>query len=159
MANVHDLESADDDKPVGQQIEDEARISAAEGEPPLHEVQAKPGEPLAVALKEAFLSGIIALAMFGPLIGIETMQNINNQLVYRTRWPLLFIIVAIVAICLLLLVLFIRPYLRARRQADLIQIATAETPKSKLTRFIAPAGLLLLFAYPFIILPLTGIQG
>ena len=78
--------------------------------------------------------------MFAPLIGIETIQNINNQLVYRTRWPLLFLIVAIVAVGRLLLVLFIRPYLRARRQSDLVQIAVAPSPMAKYTRFAVPVG-------------------
>ena len=158
MANVDELASAEDDKPAGAQIEDEARITAAQGEPPVNPAPQQ-GELLAQALKEAFLSGVIAFAMFAPLIGIETLQNINNQLVYRTRWPLLFLIVAIVAVGRLLLVLFIRPYLRARRQSDLVQIAVAPSPMAKFTRFFVPVGLLLLFAYPFIVLPLAGIQG
>ncbi len=158
MANVDELASAEDDKPVGQQIEDEARISAASGEPPLHE-QPRQGADLAQAVKEAFLSGVIALAMFAPLIGIETHQNMNNQLVYSTRWPLLFIIVAIVAVGRLLLVLFVRPYLTARRRTGLATVAPAPSPAAKLKRFLVPIGLVLLFLYPFLVLPLVGIQG
>lgn len=158
MANVDELASAEEVKPVGAQVEDEERISAAKGEPPARPVQ-QPGDVLAQALKEAVLSGVIALAMFAPLIGIETRQNMNNQLVYSTRWPLLFLIVAIVAVGRFLLVLFIRPYLRARRQADLVQIATSPSPAANLKRYLVPVGMLLLFLYPFIVLPLTGIQG
>ncbi len=158
MANVEDLASADDRNPVGAQIEDEGRLSAAAGEPPAQPVP-QHGDLLAQALKEAFLAGIISLAMFAPLIGIETRQNMNNQLVYGTRWPLLFLIVAIVVGGRFLLVLFIRPYLRARRQADLVTLAVTPSPFAKLTRYIVPVGLLFLLAYPFIVLPLAGIQG
>ena len=52
MANVHPLESAEDIEPVGAEIKDEARISAARGEPPLHETPQQ-GDAIATALKEA----------------------------------------------------------------------------------------------------------
>jgi branched-chain amino acid transport system permease protein len=153
------LESAEDEKPVGAQIEDEARIAAAQGEPPLHQTPAR-GDQVAQALKEAFLSGIIALAMFGPLVGIETVQNINNQLVYRTRWPLLLLVVAIVAGGRLALALFIRPLLlKQRKRAPAAVVAAAPSPFAGLKRYLGPVALLLLLAYPFIVLPLTGVQG
>ena len=158
MADVHPLETAEDIKPVGAEIKDEQRISAARGEPPLHETPPR-GDALALALKEAFFAGIIALAMFGPLIGIETVQNINNQLVYQTRWGMLAIVVAIVAVGRFLLALFIRPYLRSRRRPDLVEIATKPSRFSGFQVYALPVLLLVIIAYPFIILPLTGIQG
>src|SRR6266705_2500566 len=49
------------------------------------------------ALREAALAGLIAFGLFLPLIGFNTVQNIRNELVLETRWPLLFAIVAIIA--------------------------------------------------------------
>ena len=112
--------SAVDPTPVGAEIEDEARRSAARGEPPVHPTP-RQGDQMAQALKEAAISGFIALAMFGPLLGIETYQNMNNQLVFRTRWPLLFAVVAIVAVGRFLLVVFVRPWLRERRRPGLVE--------------------------------------
>jgi branched-chain amino acid transport system permease protein len=158
VASVHELESADDVKPVGAEIKDEARISAAKGEPPLAAAQTS-GDAVALALREAFFAAIIAVAMFGPLIGIETVQNMNNQLVYVTRPWLLAIVVAIVAVGRFLLALFVRPYLRARRRPDLVEIATKPSRFARLQVYALPAIMLVIIAYPFIVLPLTGIQG
>ncbi len=158
MADIREFESAEDEKPVGAQIEDEARIAAAQGEPPLHPSPPR-GDAIAQGLKEAFLAGIIALAMFGPLVGIETTQNINNQLVYKTRFPLLFTVVAIVFVGRLALALFVRPMLMRRQQRPPAKTVATPSPFAGFKRFFAPVALLVLFAYPFIVLQLTGIQG
>src|SRR2546428_5667888 len=50
------------------------------------------------ALRKAGWTGLIAFGLFLPLIGFNTVQNIHNELVLETRWPLLAVLVAIVAI-------------------------------------------------------------
>jgi branched-chain amino acid transport system permease protein len=50
------------------------------------------------ALREAGWTGLIAFGLLLPLIGFNTVQNIHNELVLETRWLLLAILVAIVAI-------------------------------------------------------------
>src|SRR5712691_7710745 len=50
------------------------------------------------ALREAGWTGLIAFGLFLPLIGFNTVQNIHNELVLETRWPLLAVLVAIVAV-------------------------------------------------------------
>src|SRR5258705_8760529 len=50
------------------------------------------------ALREAGWTGLIAVGLLLPLIGFNTVQNIHNELVLETRWPLLAMLVAIVAI-------------------------------------------------------------
>src|SRR6266540_4207439 len=49
-------------------------------------------------LREAGWTALIAFGLFLPLIGFNTVQNIHNELVLETRWPLLAALVAIVAI-------------------------------------------------------------
>src|SRR3954469_25969220 len=50
------------------------------------------------ALREAAITALIAFGLFLPLIGFNTVQNIHNELVLETRWLLLAVLVAIVAI-------------------------------------------------------------
>src|SRR6478609_8759188 len=72
---------------------------------------------MAKAVKEGVLAGLIAFGMFLLFVGIETYQDINNQLVWRTRWGLLAVFVAIAAIGRFLTVGFIKPHLDARKLA------------------------------------------
>jgi len=50
------------------------------------------------ALREAAFAALIAFGLFLPLIGFNTVQNIRNELVLETRWPLLAALVAIIAV-------------------------------------------------------------
>src|SRR5436305_3944661 len=49
------------------------------------------------ALRQTAITALLAFGLFLPLIGFNTVQNIRNELVLETRWPLLFAIVAIIA--------------------------------------------------------------
>src|SRR6266487_203849 len=49
------------------------------------------------ALRQTAVTALLAFGLFLPLIGFNTVQNIRNELVLETRWPLLLAIVAIVA--------------------------------------------------------------
>src|SRR5436190_7073730 len=49
------------------------------------------------ALRKAGWAGLIAFGLFLPLIGFNTVQNIRNELVLELRWPLLLVLVALVA--------------------------------------------------------------
>ena len=53
---------------------------------------------IARALGKAALTALVAFGLFLPLIGFRTFQNIRNELTLETRWPLLFVFVAIPAI-------------------------------------------------------------
>ena len=50
------------------------------------------------ALRDAAWAGLIAFGLLLPLIGFNTVQNIRNELVLETRWPLLIALVAVIAI-------------------------------------------------------------
>src|SRR3954471_1421440 len=78
------------------------------------------------ALRAAAVAGLIAFGLFLPLIGFKTVQNISNQLVLETRWPLLFTLVAIIAGLRFLQALVIAPWLQ-RRAARPRQTSAAAT--------------------------------
>jgi branched-chain amino acid transport system permease protein len=59
----------------------------------------KPGHRVDIsgALRQAAITGLIGFGLFLPLIGFNTVLNIRNELILETRWPLLAILVAIIA--------------------------------------------------------------
>src|SRR2546429_3640474 len=69
------------------------------------------------ALRETAITALIAFGLLLPLIGFNTVQNIHNELVLETRWLLLAVLVAIVAIGRLLWGLLPRDRLKRGWQA------------------------------------------
>jgi branched-chain amino acid transport system permease protein len=151
---VAPVDAAVETSPEGAQIEDEQRIAAAPGEiarPPPEQTK------LARGLRQGVLAGAVSLAMFAPLSGLQTTENIDNQLILKTRWPLLIIIVIVVAIGRFAMIVFFAPWLAQRR----LQVV-AVPPVSRWTtmkRYFVPIAIALLVAYPPIVLGLSGIQG
>jgi branched-chain amino acid transport system permease protein len=111
------------------------------------------------ALRSAALTGPIAFGLFLPLIGFKTVQNINNQLVLETRWPLLFTLVAIVAGLRFLQTLVITPWWE-RRAARIRPADAAPTGLRALVgKWLPPFALGFVIVYPMLALALTGSQG
>src|SRR6266849_10999699 len=76
------------------------------------------------ALRQAGWTALIAFGLFLPLIGFNTVQNIHNELILETRWPLLAILIAIIAGGRFIHSLLIVPWLerstiRSRRDGEL----------------------------------------
>ena len=112
------------------------------------------------ALKEALFAGAMAFGLFLLYVGIETYQNINNQLVWRTRWGLLAIFVVVAAVSRFIVVAFVKPHLDKRKLAK-AKAGVPEVSDEKgffHTHFlkIALAGMLI---YPFVAVTLAGTQG
>jgi branched-chain amino acid transport system permease protein len=80
---------------------------------------------LARALREAGFTALLAFALFLPLIGIQTVQNIRNELVLETRLPLLLWMVAIATGFRLFHHLVIAPWRARRRVARSARVAPA----------------------------------
>ena len=83
-----------------------------------------PRSHVPVAFRDAGLTALIALGVFLPLIGFQTINNIHNEIVLTTRWPLLFALVAIIGCGRLCYALAIDPWLRRRA----IRPVKAEVP-------------------------------
>src|SRR3954464_15704021 len=64
--------------------------------------------------REAALTAIVSCGLLLPLIGFNTVQNIHNELILETRWPLLAILVAIIAAGRFAYSLVIAPWLDRR---------------------------------------------
>src|SRR5262244_1491016 len=95
------------------------------------------------ALRQATITGLIAFGLLLPLIGFNTVQNIRNELVLETRWPLLFTFVAILAGLRFLYLVVAAPMLAERAR-------TASRPASPATlpSWAIPAVIGFVLVYP-----------
>src|SRR5262245_43296791 len=107
------------------------------------------------ALRDTAITALIAFGLFLPLIGFNTVQNIHNELVLETRWPLLAALVAIIAGIRFLHELLIAPWL-ARRA---LRPRPEHAPRGRLARWLVPFTLGFVIVYPPLVLSITGIQG
>jgi branched-chain amino acid transport system permease protein len=109
------------------------------------------------ALREAFYAGLIALGMFVLIVGLETTQNIRNELIVVQRWGLLAIVVAIVMVGRFAFSAFIWPEVERRRMAGKKAAVAAEP--GFLRRNFTWIGILLLFLFPVFAVWTSGLQG
>ncbi len=107
------------------------------------------------ALRQAAITGLIAFGLLLPLIGFNTVQNIHNELILETRWPLLAALVAIIAGGRFLHALLIAPWL-ARRA---LRPRPEHAPRARLARWLVPFTLGFAIVYPPLVLSITGVQG
>lgn len=116
------------------------------------------GNLYARAVREALFAGLIALGLFVLFIGLETTQNIRNELVLNQRWGLLAVVVALVMAGRFAAVAFIRPWLSANKAAKAARPAV-ETPEAGYKRYVFAIIIGFLFLYPMIMLGALGPGG
>jgi branched-chain amino acid transport system permease protein len=116
------------------------------------------GNLTAQALREAFYAGLIALGLFVLLVGLETTQNIRNELVLNQRWGLLATFVAVAAIGRFLGVAYVQPW-AASRKAARAAVIEKEAPEGFLVRNFSKLAILALVLMPPIAVSLFGVQG
>ncbi|CAN5151253.1 high-affinity branched-chain amino acid ABC transporter permease LivM [soil metagenome] len=155
--SIPETSGALDSRPEGAQILQEHSADAARGELAVTPSQ----QPLVLrALKEAVFAAIVAAGMFLPLIGLETLQDVDNRLIVATRWPLFAAVIALVAAACFLMVAVLSPWLKARRERPRLAATTVqEERKQRLAKLFVPVAIIALVLYPPVILQLTGIQG
>ena len=111
------------------------------------------------ALRAAALAGLLAFGLFLPLVGFKTVQNIRNELILETRWPLLAALVAVIAIGRFLQVLVLDPW-RERRALTPRRESTRTTAlREKISRWATPFAIGFVIVYPPLALALAGFQG
>jgi branched-chain amino acid transport system permease protein len=119
--------------------------------------RAADGGALVPALKDAAIAGLIAIGLFLPLIGLQTVTNMRNEVVLETRWPLLGVLVLLVVAGRLAYSLVFAPLL-AKARARPAPPRTVAT-RLKTDRWLAPATIGFVVAYPLLVLALFGTQG
>ncbi len=109
------------------------------------------------ALRQSATTGLITFGLFLPLIGFNTVQNIHNELVLETRWPLLAASVAAVAGVRFLHALLIAPWLERRAMRP--KPPKPAAGRGRLARVLIPFTLGFAVVYPALALSLAGFQG
>ncbi|MBP1848712.1 high-affinity branched-chain amino acid ABC transporter permease LivM [Rhizobium halophytocola] len=112
------------------------------------------------AVKEGLFAGLFALGMFILYVGIRTDQDINNELVWYTRWGLLSVFVAIAAVGRFLIVAFVQPWNveRKNRRAK-VPVHEIEAEPSFFHKHFLKIAVVAVLIYPFAALGLFGVQG
>ncbi|MFJ1308997.1 high-affinity branched-chain amino acid ABC transporter permease LivM [Agrobacterium sp. T29] len=115
---------------------------------------------MATAVKEGLIAGLISFGMFILYVGIVTYQDINNQLIWGTRWGLLAVFVGIAAVGRFLVVGFIKPSLDRRKLAKAKSgVLEISEEKGFFHKHFLKLALVLLLLYPVIAVQLFGFQG
>src|SRR5271163_343566 len=116
---------------------------------------------IAHALKEAGLAGLIAFGLFLPLIGFHAVQDIRNELVLETRWPLLFAFVILTMAGRLFGCLVVTPWRerRATRPREAAKARPGVPPTRLFAGLLAPAATGFVIVYPLLALWLAGLGG
>jgi branched-chain amino acid transport system permease protein len=91
-------------RPAGAEVEDEARAILAESET---SARRRDENRFAATLKDSFLGAVVALAMFAPIVGLQTVPGMNYSLTVFPRWGMVAVMVAIVFFGRLLFNLFV----------------------------------------------------
>ena len=116
------------------------------------------GNLTAQALREGFYAGVISLGLFVLFVGLETTQNIRNELVLNQRWGLLAVFVIVAAVGRFLTVAYLRPWMAARKAAASAK-ATGDTEESFFKRNFSKIAIVALIFYPPLMVMLFGVQG
>jgi branched-chain amino acid transport system permease protein len=109
------------------------------------------------ALKDAGLTALITFALFLPLIGFKTVQNMRNELELETRMPLLLSFVAVITAAKLFGSLVVDPW--RERRALRGTSATFAAVKTGFSNWFTPFALGFVVIYPILIMMLVGPQG
>ena len=120
--------------------------------------QADTSNLTAYAIRESIFAGIIAFGLFFFFIGLETTQNIRNELIIVPHWLKLAIVIAIVMVVRFLMITVVRPYLERQKAAKAAGKQVASEPgfiRRNFTGIVIAA----LFIYPIVCLSLVGVQG
>jgi branched-chain amino acid transport system permease protein len=140
-----DVTPSADNRPIGAERLEEERAVALAAEPP--SVPARSGRMSpAASLKDAAIAGLIALGVFGPIVGMKTVTGRSNDLVLSYEWAQVAVIVALVFFGRLLLQRFV--WTTNRPITAGIGEALSRLPTGGIGKIAAPVFLGLAFAIP-----------
>jgi branched-chain amino acid transport system permease protein len=111
---------------------------------------------VAGALRDAGVIGLIAVGLFLPLIGFQTVTNIRDELIVTTRWPLLLALVVAIAVLRFAYSVALAPWL-ARRALRPPQAAPAWARQVR--RWLIPFAIGFVIVYPVIVIGAVGFSG
>ena len=109
---------------------------------------------IAAALKDASGTALLALGLSFPILALRTDQNMANQLVLDQRWGYVAVAVALAFLARLLYLLRLGFATPAAPR-----VAAPGADRAPLVRAFTIAGIVLLLAFPFLVLAAAGPTG
>jgi branched-chain amino acid transport system permease protein len=111
------------------------------------------------AVKDTAITALVTFLLFLPLVGFKTVQNMRNELVLETRFPLLLSIVAVVAGAKLAWLLLFEPWREHRALHPAPESAALTAFKTAFTTWFTPFAMGFVVVYPILILVFIGPSG
>ena len=111
------------------------------------------------AAKDAAITAVIAFFVFLPLIGFNTIQNIRNEIMLETRWPLLAAYVAIIVAVRLFYLLVVAPWRERRVRKPRAPRANVVRAFAAVSRWFAAFVIGFVTIYPVLAVGLAGWHG
>ena len=111
------------------------------------------------AAKDAGLTALLTFFLLLPLIGFKTVQNIHNELALDTRFPLLFVFVALAAGGRFVYALTVLRWRERRARRTRAPREDAARVRARIERLLAPGAIGFVIVYPMIVLGLAGFGG
>jgi len=112
---------------------------------------------LAEALRDTALTALVALGVFLPLVGFQTVTDIRDVLILTTRWPLLFALVGSIAAARFIYALLLAP--RLERGASRAPPRAAATAANLMRNWFIPFAIAFVIVYPMLVLLAVGLGG
>src|ERR1700745_2723755 len=109
------------------------------------------------ALRDTGLTALIALGVFLPLVGFQTITDINNVLILTTRWPLLFALVGGIAAVRFIYALVLAP--RLERGALRLPPRASAAAAGILRNWFIPFAVAFVIVYPALVIIGAGFTG
>ena len=140
-----DVSPTADERPIGAERQEEERRVAFAAEPP--NVPSRKGLSPAGLLRDAALAALVALALFGPIVGMRTVTGRANNLALSYEWLQVAVMVGAVFIGRILLQLFV--WGPTRPGSPGLSSRLPRLPAAAMGKLAAPVLLILAFAIPF----------
>jgi branched-chain amino acid transport system permease protein len=112
---------------------------------------------LGEALRDTGLTALLALGLFLPLIGLQTITDIRDVLIITTRWPLLFTLVGSIAAVRFIYVLALAP--RFERGGLRLPQRASASAANFLRNWFIPFAVAFVIVYPMLVVFAVGFRG
>ncbi len=105
---------------------------------------------LGQALRDTALTALVALGVFLPLVGLQTITDTRDVLIVTTRWPLLFALVGSIAAVRFIYALVLAP--RLERGALRLPPRASATAAGILRNWFIPFAIAFVIVYPALVI-------
>jgi branched-chain amino acid transport system permease protein len=116
-----------------------------------HATPAAAGPDYAAAAREALIAGAIAFGLFVLFVGLETAQNIHNELILVQHWVSLAVLIVLIMAVRFAMLAFVYPAMDRRKATAQSARKTTGTSNNGFARHWVKFAITGLFLYPILV--------